>query len=428
MSSLDKRPLIAFFDYPDVFEDFYPHYGVTQKAFATTWVNTANHQWIRIIQREIGDVIWYVNCIKPEQPESKHRVVGCTIKFLPSNLAHRILWNLFYLPSFSWKWQRFYRFYAVIASYLSPFSWHLWKLLRTDKPDVLFVQDYCSGRYDILLLFAFLLKIPLITFHSGSTPDKYLGKALRKFTLNKADWIFPSGKNEQKLLERKFGIKTQKTCIIRPPINTEVYRPIDRKMACMEAGLNQHRRYVIFVGRLQDSVKRISVIIKVFSEIVQSYDDVELLIVGSGADESSLKNLAQKIIPGRIHFQGWIADDNTKAVFYNVAECLVLNSWREASPAVIGEAFSCGIPVISSNVGGIDDLVTQNTSGWLFPVGNDSLFHKYLAEALENPDRLRRMRKNIRQMAIKKVSEGAITQSLKLGFFSTLAYENEYPV
>jgi hypothetical protein len=30
-----ERPLIAFFDYPDVFEDFYPHYGVDQRAFAT---------------------------------------------------------------------------------------------------------------------------------------------------------------------------------------------------------------------------------------------------------------------------------------------------------------------------------------------------------------------------------------------------------
>ena len=36
-----RRPHIAFFDYPDVFEDFYPHYGVTQEAFAKTWRNTA---------------------------------------------------------------------------------------------------------------------------------------------------------------------------------------------------------------------------------------------------------------------------------------------------------------------------------------------------------------------------------------------------
>jgi hypothetical protein len=33
------RPVIAFFDYPDVFEDFYPHYGVDQRSFATQWAS-----------------------------------------------------------------------------------------------------------------------------------------------------------------------------------------------------------------------------------------------------------------------------------------------------------------------------------------------------------------------------------------------------
>ena len=43
---LRERPLIAFFDYHDVFEDFYPHYGVDQRSFATRWADTANHAWL----------------------------------------------------------------------------------------------------------------------------------------------------------------------------------------------------------------------------------------------------------------------------------------------------------------------------------------------------------------------------------------------
>ena len=46
-----ERPLIAFFDFPDVFEDFYPHYGVNQQAFATTWADTANHAWLALVQK-----------------------------------------------------------------------------------------------------------------------------------------------------------------------------------------------------------------------------------------------------------------------------------------------------------------------------------------------------------------------------------------
>ena len=424
ISTTKQRLKIAFFDYPDVFEDFYPHYGVSQEKFSTVWMNTANHQFIRLIQNEIGDVTWYVNSIKPKVKESTHQVIGCKIKFLPSSLAHRIIWKFFYRVSFSWKWHRFYRLYATIASYLAPLSWRLWKSLRKDNPDIFFVQDYCSGKYDILILFASMLNLPLIARHSGSTLDKYLGMWIRKHTLKRADWIFSLGANEQKLLEQKFGIDNRVMAIIRPPININFYKPTDRNDACLKAGLDSNKRYILFVGRLQDSIKRITATIKVFSKVAVNYEDVELLIVGSGTDERYLKKLANEICPERIQFMGWITDDMTKAILYNVSECLVLNSWREGSPTVIGEALSCGIPVISSNVGEINDLVIHNKTGWLFPAGQDELFYQYLVEALDNPGNIKKMRKYIRKTAIEKVSEQAIIKSLKKGFSSIKVHEN----
>ena len=137
----EGRPKIAFFDYPDVYEDFYTHYGVSQSNFAS-WQNTANHTWLEIIQQNIGDVTWYITCIKPELRETVHEKVGCKLKFFKSSLLHRLLWKAFYLPSFSWRWRKFYRSYAAIASYLAPMSFSLLKTLYKDKPDVIFVQDY----------------------------------------------------------------------------------------------------------------------------------------------------------------------------------------------------------------------------------------------------------------------------------------------
>ena len=75
-------------------------------------------------------------------------------------------------------------------------------------------------------------------------------------------------------------------------------------------------------------------------------------------------------------------------MFYNASECLILNSLREASPAVIGEAFSCGIPVVSSDVGGIDDLVVQEKSGWLFKPGDDDALLRHLDYVLANPEKI----------------------------------------
>ena len=414
-----KRPKIAFFDYPDVYEDFYTHYGVAQTSFAS-WQNTANHAWLNIIQKSIGDVTWFIQCIKPEINEVLHEKVGCKIVFSYSSWFHRILWKMFYLPSFSWRWRRFYQYYALIASYLAPISFSLIKALRKEKPDVIFVQDYCSGKYDVLLLFSKLLNIPLITYHAGSTSDKYLGKMIRKFTIRKARWIFSSGSNESHILQSKFKVDKNLINIIHTPIDTQIYKILNRENACFNLGLNSSRRYLLFVGRFEDQVKRISSIISVFHKLANKYPEVDLLIVGGGKDEQNLKSQSEKMVPDRVIFAGWISEDIKKVLYYNASECLILASWREGFPTVIGEAFSCGVPVVSSDVGGIDDLVVSGKTGWLFPPGDDKALLKHLDFILANPDKIKSMRNQARKIAEETVSISTIGKALQEGFIKVL--------
>jgi glycosyltransferase involved in cell wall biosynthesis len=189
-------------------------------------------------------------------------------------------------------------------------------------------------------------------------------------------------------------------------------------------GLSKSKRYLLFVGRFEDGVKRISSIITVFGNLATNYPDVHLLIIGGGRDEQSLKNLAMELVPGRIFFPGWIAHDYEKVLYYNVSECLILASLREASPAVIGEAFSCGVPVVTSNVGGVDDLVIPGESGWLFSAGDDNAMQEHLDYVLANPDIITRMRSVVRKIAEEKVSVPAIRSALQKGFSSVLKHRN----
>ncbi|WP_114751790.1 glycosyltransferase family 4 protein [Pleomorphovibrio marinus] len=416
-SNSTNRIKIAFFDYPDVFEDFYTHYSISQTTFAD-WDNTANHAWLTIIQEKIGDVTWYMNVIKPETSEIVHTKVGCKIRFIKSSLLHRMLWRLFYLPSFAWRWQRFYRFYATIASYLSPFSYQLSRRLFLEKPDVIFVQDYCSGRYDVLLFYAYLLNIPLITFHSGSVSYRYLGKRIKKYSISKADYIFSSGTQETGNLINNYKVPPENTAVIRPPINMNVYQIMEKNLACKKLGIDPTRRYLLFVGRFEDGVKRITHMIHVFQKVSEKFQDVDFILIGSGLDEHLIKSRANSLIPGRVFFTGWLKEDSQKALYYNVAECLWLASWREAAPAVIGESFACGTPVLSSRVGGIPDLVIPNKTGWLFEPGDDIEMLETLCTMLEICPRNAEFRENIRNYAENLVSFRAIGEVLKSGFLS----------
>jgi glycosyltransferase involved in cell wall biosynthesis len=414
------RLKIAFFDYPDVFEDFYPHYGVDHHAFGTTWQNTANHAWLKLVQQHVGDVAWHVTSLRNPQATTLHETVGCQIQWVPSSWMHRQLWHLFYQPKQAWRWQSFYRTYALCASYLAPLSWPLWRTLQQNPPDALFVQDYCSGRYDVLLLFSRLLNIPLITLHSGSIASRYLGKALKRFSIPRADAIFPSGQAEAHRLRHEYAIPESRLFILRPPVDTEVYRPMERDNCCREFGLAPGKRYLLFVGRLDDGVKRISTILEQFALRAARYPDVDFVIAGSGRDEAALRTQASQNLPGRVHFVGWLPNDQRKVMIFNLAECLVLASWREASPAVIGEAFACGTPVVSSDVGGISDLVQEGISGWLFPAGDDTGLGRCLEEVMAQPGKSAGMRREARRRALDLVSLDVTRATLQAGFASVL--------
>ena len=232
------RPLIAFLDFPDVFEDFYPHYGVDQRSFATQWMGTAVHDWLGLVQREIGDVTWYMFSLAPELSEARHAGIGCRVKILRSSWLHRSMWRTFYLPRAAWRWRGAYRAYATLASYVALASWPFLRALRDDRPDVFFVASYSSGRFDVLMAIAHLLGIPLVALHTGGTPDGYLGRFVRRWTIPRSDWIFPSGYGELQSLVERYGVHRDRLAVIRPPVDTTIFRPQDRHAACRQAGLD----------------------------------------------------------------------------------------------------------------------------------------------------------------------------------------------
>lgn len=408
------RPVIAFFDYPDVFEDFYPKYGVDQRAFATRWTAAGNHAFLALLQREVGDVIWYAFSVAPEICEARHEVVGCRVKFLASSWAHRHLWRAFYsMPP--WRRRRFYRQYAAVASYVSLISWPFAMALRQDRPDFFFVQDYATGRFDVLLVTARLLGIRLVAFHSGSSPDMYVGRLAKRWSIPRTDCLLMSGRDELERLAGEGGVSRQRLKLILTPIDTVLYRPRDRAEACRALDLDPNRRFIAYVGRLDDRIKRVGAIIQAFVAASGDHPDVDLVIVGDGPDRQDLVAASQGA-PGRVRFAGWIGEPEVLAQVYNAAECLVLASRSEGFPTVVGEAMACGTPVLASRVGGVAELVVPERTGWLFEPGDDEALSRQLRWAMAHPAVVRAMRPEARQTAEMRVSPAIVAAALKTCF------------
>src|SRR5256712_10111254 len=283
------RPLIAFFDYCDVFEDFYPHYGVDQRSFATRWAATGSHAFVSVLQRDVGDVIWYAFSLAPQLSEARDDLVACRTKILPSSWPPRRLWRLFYLPAAAWRWRRAYPPYATVASYVSLASRSFLATIRRDRPDFFFVQDYSSGRFDVLLAVARALGARLIAYHSVRRPDRYLGRPAKRWPIPRRDRLVVSSQDEKKMLIERFRVGPARISVILTPIDTSAFRPFGRAMANRLAGLDPGRRYVLFGGRLDDSGKRVSALIPSFARLAPVHPDVDLLVAGEGPDGPGLR-------------------------------------------------------------------------------------------------------------------------------------------
>ncbi|EKO3586382.1 glycosyltransferase family 4 protein [Vibrio metschnikovii] len=125
-----------------------------------------------------------------------------------------------------------------------------------------------------------------------------------------------------------------------------------------------HSKYIHFgrISRMVDG-KGNDILLKAFSSIIKKHANVKLVLSGDGPDLHNLKLIANSLgLTNYIKFTGFIPAED----FFSQIDCMISPSLMEATPMVILEAFSCKVPVLSSNVGGVPDIITHLKTGYLF--------------------------------------------------------------
>jgi len=125
----------------------------------------------------------------------------------------------------------------------------------------------------------------------------------------------------------------------------------------------------LHVSSLESRQKNVEAIIDTFKKLHQQNNSTELIIVGDGDNRKELENRCGNLLNSAIYFPGQkfgleMADE------FNKADCFVLFSNFENLPVVLLEAICCGMPVISTDVGGIKEFVKAE-QGNLIPAGNN---------------------------------------------------------
>ena len=124
---------------------------------------------------------------------------------------------------------------------------------------------------------------------------------------------------------------------------------------------------------------------------------ISLSIVGEGPEQAALQQLAEDLgIAHRVRFLGALQPE---AVHEQLArhDVLVLSSYSEGRPNVVLEAMAAAMPVLASDISGVDELVQHASTGLLFPAGDESSLAAHIERLAGDRELAQTMGRNGRQ-------------------------------
>lgn len=165
-----------------------------------------------------------------------------------------------------------------------------------------------------------------------------------------------------------------------------------------------YAKRLLFVGRL-DAVKGVPLLIDAVARLRADHPDLQLVVVGDGPARAELEN-ASSDLGEAVRFLGYRSQDEVAAILRET-DMLVLPSFAEGVPVVLMEAMAARLPVVTTQVGGIGELVEDGVSGFICPPGDIETLVARIDTLLRDADLSARMGKAGRAKVVAEFTSDA---------------------
>jgi glycosyltransferase involved in cell wall biosynthesis len=192
-------------------------------------------------------------------------------------------------------------------------------------------------------------------------------RMLGRFT----DWHLVVGSQTRDDLCAANVVDESRSTVIVPA--APLIEPLAKHEACQLLGVPSDRPLVGFVGRLT-GIKRPDR----FLALATTRTDAHFVVVGDGPLRNAVANQARAL--PNVTLVGWQQD---LSVVYGALDVVVLTSDNEGIPLSLLEAASAGVAIVSLDVGGVGEIISDRTTGAL--VADESQLASRLAELLDQP-------------------------------------------
>lgn len=249
-------------------------------------------------------------------------------------------------------------------------------IAKEGKFDVIHAHDWLTAYAAKTLKTSF--DIPMIcTIHATeSGRNSGIRTDMQKY-INDTEWLLTYEASEvivnsnymKSEIQRLFGLPFEKINVVPNGVNlnnfNNVYRDYDfRRRFAMD-----NEKIVLFMGRLVYE-KGIQHLISAMPKILDHYHDVKLVIAGKGGMLDELKAQANNLgISQKVYFAGYLNSKDVQKI-YRCADISVFPSTYEPFGIVALEAMLAGVPVVVSDIGGLNEIVEHGVTGMKSYAGN----------------------------------------------------------
>jgi glycosyltransferase involved in cell wall biosynthesis len=231
--------------------------------------------------------------------------------------------------------------------------------IRSFAPDLIFSYFLYPEGYAALQI-GKALSVPVVARSMGSDINRIADPVSAMHTrkvLREADFlVMVSCDLRKKALA--MGASPERICTMVNGCDTSVFHVRERLQAREKLYIDPAVKAVVYVGRL-DVNKGLRELVEAAASLHPQRPDLHVYLVGGGQDKSIIQSAVDaNNAAGYIHLLPACPFDDV-AVWMAAADLVTLPSYMEGCPNVVLEALACGRPVVSTNVGGIPEIMSD---------------------------------------------------------------------
>lgn len=179
--------------------------------------------------------------------------------------------------------------------------------------------------------------------------------------------------------------------------------------------------YALFVGRLV-TAKGVPSMLKAWEQMPRH---IPLVIAGDGPCREQLESTVKEGKLPAVTYLGRLSRPDTLAAMKKARFLIFPSEWYEGFPVTIAESFACGVPVICSRLGSMQEIVTDGRTGLHFQAGEPEDLRKKVQWAWEHPEEMDAMGRRARQEFENKYTAARNVEMLEAIYEFALASRNK---